>query len=55
MKKVADKEVKQDEVQPTKVTYNIEDVNSLLDYLGGRPFGEVAGFIGVLKSKGELS
>ena len=55
MKKTVDKEVQQEEVQPTKVTYSIEDVNNLLDYLGGRPFGEVAGIIGVLKSKGELS
>lgn len=55
MKKTVDKEVQQEEVQPTKVTYNIEEINQLLDYLGSKPFGEVSGFIGALKSKGKLS
>lgn len=55
MKKVAESKEVQQEVEKTKVTYSIEDVNQLLTYLGGQKFSEVAGIVEMLKTRGELS
>tara|TARA_R110000822_G_scaffold33947_5_gene96437 strand:- start:1813 stop:1998 length:186 start_codon:yes stop_codon:yes gene_type:complete len=61
MKKVANKEVQEADVQPetqaqaTKITYSIEDMNQLLSFLSQQKFADVAGLIEMLKTKGELS
>jgi len=44
-----------DNTEPTKVTYSIEDMNQLLGFLSQQKYSEVAGLVDLLKSKGELS
>lgn len=39
----------------TKITYNIDDMNQVLDYLSTQKFKEVSGIIENLMTKGELS
>tara|TARA_B110000503_G_C6754952_1_gene253106 strand:+ start:113 stop:265 length:153 start_codon:yes stop_codon:yes gene_type:complete len=47
--------VVEDNTEPTKVTYSIEDMNQLLGFLSQQKYSEVAGLVDLLKSKGELS
>jgi len=59
MKEVSSKKIEavEEAKQPefTKVTYEIEDINQLMKYLGGQPFEQVTGIIDMLKNKAELS
>jgi hypothetical protein len=41
--------------EPTKVTYSIDDINKVLEYLSNQKYAEVVDVIGSLKTKGELS
>jgi|TARA_R110000803_G_scaffold154286_1_gene219061 hypothetical protein len=41
--------------EPTKVTYSINDINKVLEYLSNQKYAEVVDVIGSLKTKGELS
>ena len=41
--------------EPTKITYSINDINKVLEYLSNQKYAEVVDIIGSLKTKGELS
>jgi hypothetical protein len=56
MKKVVKpvEEQVEEQKQPTKVAYEIETINKVMQYLGSKPYGEVQEFFDLLQ-KGELS
>jgi len=35
---------------PPSVTYSVEDINQVMNYLGNRPYVEVAGLIQIMQS-----
>tara|TARA_R110000772_G_scaffold74599_2_gene162471 strand:+ start:9163 stop:9330 length:168 start_codon:yes stop_codon:yes gene_type:complete len=55
MKKVTEKtETVEEQKQPTKVAYEIETINKVMQYLSSKPYGEVQELFALLQ-KGDLS